>query len=66
MRRSCQCRGQEQVQVKNETLVFARVFKDEYVIVALNSTDKEQHLYFDYRGESHDIVLPPHGSKILK
>ncbi len=56
----------EEVQVKNETLVFARVFKDEYVIVALNSTDKEQHLYFDYRGESHDIVLPPHGSKILK
>ncbi len=56
----------EEVQVKNETLVFARVCGDEYVIVALNNTADEKQLSFDYRGQHHDIVLPPHGSKILK
>lgn len=56
----------EEVQVKNETLVFARVLGDEYVLVALNSTDKEQALSFNYRGQQYDAVLEPHGSEILK
>ncbi len=56
----------EEVQVKNETLVFARVLGDEYVLVALNSTDKEQALSFNYRGQQYDVVLEPHGSEILK
>ncbi len=56
----------EEVQVKNETLVFARALPEEYVVVALNSTAKEQPLSFDYRGQHFDIVLEPHGSKILK
>ena len=56
----------EEVQVRNETLVFARVSGDEYAIVALNSTAGDAHISFDYRGEHYDFVLPPHGSKILK
>ncbi len=56
----------EEVQVRNETLVFARVYGDEYAIVALNSTANETHLSFDYRSQHYDIELPPYGSKILK
>ena len=56
----------EEVQVKNETLVFARALDEEFVIVALNNTGDEKHLSFDYRGQHFDVVLEPHGSKILK
>ncbi len=56
----------EEVQVRNETLVFARVYGDDYAIVALNSTAEKKPLSFDYRGQHFDIELPPHGSKILK
>ena len=56
----------EEIQVKNETLVFARVFQDEYVIVALNNTQEEKNLGFDYRGQHYNIVLEPHGSKIWR
>ncbi len=56
----------EEVQVRNETLVFARVYGDDYVIVALNSTAEKKPLSFDYRGQHFYIELPPHGSKILK
>ena len=56
----------EEVQVKNETLVFARVYGDEYGLVALNSTEKTQNLQFDYRGEHYDVTLEPYGSKIWK
>lgn len=56
----------EEVQVRNETLVFARVLGDEYVIVALNNTPEKKPLSFDYRGQHYDIELAPHGSKILK
>jgi len=56
----------EEVQVRNETLVFARVLGDEYVIVALNNTTEKKPLSFDYRGQHYDIELAPHGSKILK
>ena len=56
----------EEVQVKNETLVFARVLDDEYALVALNNTADEKKLVFDYRGQHYEIDLPPHGSKILK
>jgi glycosidase len=56
----------EEVQVKNETLVFARVWNDEYVIVALNNTAEEKQMNFDFRGQHFDFVLEPHGSKILK
>ena len=60
------CGIYEEVQVKNETLVFARVFEDEYVLVALNNTAEKKPLSFDYRGQHYDIELEPHGSKILK
>ena len=56
----------EEVQVRNETLVFARVLGDEYVIVALNNTAEKKPLNFDFRGQHFDIELEPHGSKILK
>lgn len=56
----------EEVQVRNETLVFARVLNDEFVVVALNNTADAKHLSFDYRGQHFNIELPPHGSKILK
>lgn len=56
----------EEVQVRNETLVFARVLGEEYVIVALNNTPEKKPLSFDYRGQHYDIELAPHGSKILK
>jgi len=56
----------EEVQVRNETLVFARVYEDEYVIVALNNTAEKKQLSFDFRGEHYDIELEAHGSKILK
>lgn len=56
----------EEVQVRNETLVFARVYGDDYAIVALNSTAEKKPLSFDYRGQHFDIELPPHGSKIIK
>ncbi|WP_458458373.1 alpha-amylase family glycosyl hydrolase [Pseudobutyrivibrio sp.] len=56
----------EEVQVRNETLVFARVLGDEYVIVALNNTPEKKPLSFDYRGQHYNIELAPHGSKILK
>ena len=56
----------EEVQVRNETLVFARVFADEYVLVALNNTSDKKVISFDYHGAHHDIELEPHGSKILK
>ena len=56
----------EEVQVRNETLVFARVKDDEYVIVALNNTKDKKLLSFDYRGQHYDIELEPHGSKILR
>ncbi len=60
------CGTYEEVQVKNETLVFARVYNDEYVIVALNNTKDSKHLAFDYRGQHFEIDLEPHGNKILK
>lgn len=56
----------EEVQVRNETLVFARVYEDEYVIVALNNTAEKKQLSFDFRGEHYEIELEAHGSKILK
>ena len=56
----------EEVLVRNETLVFARVLIDEFVVVALNNTADTKHLSFDYRGQHFDVELPPHGSKILK
>jgi glycosidase len=56
----------EEVQVRNETLVFARVLNDDFVIVALNNTADTKHLSFDYRGQHFDVELPPHGSKLLK
>ena len=56
----------EEVQVRNETLVFARVYEDEYAIVALNNTSEKKPLSFDYRGLHYDIELEAHGSKILK
>ncbi|MBO6129816.1 MAG: alpha-amylase [Pseudobutyrivibrio sp.] len=56
----------EEVQVRNATLVFARVYDDEYVIVALNNTAEKKQLSFDFRGEHYDIELEAHGSKILK
>ena len=56
----------EEVQVRNETLVFARVLNDDFVIVALNNTSDTKHLSFDYRGQHFDVELPPHGSKLLK
>ena len=54
------------MQVRNATLVFARVYDDEYVIVALNNTAEKKQLSFDFRGEHYDIELEAHGSKILK
>ena len=56
----------EEVQVRNETLVFARVYEDEYVIVALNNTAEKKQLSFDFKGEHYDIELEAYGSKILK
>lgn len=56
----------EEVQVKNETLVFARALDDEYVLVLLNNTSDERKLCFDYRGSHFELALPAHGSKILK
>ena len=56
----------QEVQVKNETLVFARVLGDEYAIVALNNTPETKHFTFDYQGQHYDFDLPPHGSKIFK
>jgi hypothetical protein len=56
----------EEVQVRNETLVFARVYGDDYAIVALNSTAEKKPLSFDFRGQHYDIELEPHGSKIFK
>ena len=56
----------EEIQVRNETLVFARVLDDEYVIVALNNTAQKKPLSFDYRGQHYDFELQPYGSKILK
>lgn len=56
----------EEVQVRNETLVFARVLNDDFVIVALNNTADTKHLSFDYRGQHFNVELPPHGSKLLK
>jgi glycosidase len=56
----------EEIQVRNETLVFARVYGDEYAIVALNNTAEKKPLSFDYRGQHFDVQLEPHGSKIWK
>lgn len=56
----------EEVQVKNETLVFARALDNEYVIVALNNTNQNKELSFGYRGESFNFVLEPYCSKILR
>ena len=55
----------EEVQVKNETLVFARVYNDEYAVVALNSTNNPVSLEFNYRGENYSVSLPAYGSKIF-
>ena len=56
----------QEIQVKNETLVFARVVDDDYVIVALNSMDKPMTLDFDYREQHFNVTLEPYGSKIWK
>jgi glycosidase len=56
----------EEIQVRNMTLVFARALDNEYAIVCLNNTADTMNLSFDYRGEHFDVVLPPHGSKLLK
>ena len=55
----------EEVQVRHETLVFARSFNDEFMLTALNCTEKEMPLEFDYRGKHYSIVLEPHGSKVF-
>lgn len=54
----------EEVQVKNETLVFARALENEYAIVALNNTNSEKQLAFSYRGREFTVNLPANGSKI--
>ncbi len=56
----------EEVQVRNETLVFARVLNDEYAVIALNNTNQQKQICFDYRGQHYEFALEPHGSKILK
>ena len=54
------------MQVKNETLVFARVLNDKYALVALNNTPETKHMEFDYDGFHYEFDLEPHGSKILR
>jgi len=56
----------EEVQVRNETIVFARALENECAIVALNSTNSAKQISFDYRGEHYEVELPPYGSKIWK
>jgi len=56
----------EEIQVKNETLVFARVCTDEYAIVALNNTSQEKNFAFDYRGSHFEFTLPAYGSHIIR
>ncbi|MCR4695234.1 MAG: alpha-amylase [Pseudobutyrivibrio sp.] len=56
----------QEVQVRNESLVFAREFEDEWAVVALNSTDNDIHLDFNYKEKNYQVDLGPHGSKIIK
>ena len=50
----------EEVQVRNETLVFARKYNEEYAIVALNCTNNEVLLNFIYQNQEYSFVLPAH------
>jgi len=56
----------EEIQVRNETLVFARRIESEYVIVALNNTKEKKTLQFDYDNQNYEVTLEPYGSKIWK
>lgn len=61
------CYGQyQEVVVKNEQLIFARRWNDEFAIVGLNCTENQVSIPFKYDGVDYCMTLEPYGSVIWK
>lgn len=55
----------EQVFVTNEQFVYARVYENQVILIALNCSNQTQEIRFNYRGIDYLIVVGPHSSKII-
>ena len=49
--------GFENVEIKNQQLVYARYLDDDYTLVAFNLSDEPWETEITYRGDSHKISL---------
>ncbi len=56
----------ERVNIQNESMVFARAFEDESVLVFINIASEEKIIYADYSGRHFEECLPAYASKIVK
>lgn len=54
----------EEILVKNEQFVFARVFDNEQKIVILNLSKNKEKIVFQYKGKQYEVIVQPYSSWI--
>lgn len=60
--KTLQCGGFENVEIKNQQLVFARYLENDYTLVAFNLSNEPWETSVTYRGNTHHISLDAYES----
>lgn len=55
----------EDILIRNQQFVFARNYKDEYVIAAFNIAEEKESFSFEYRGKKYEFTLEPHSNMVF-
>lgn len=57
--------GYENVEIRNQQLVFARYLEDSYTLAAFNLSDAPCTMQIHYRGDAYEVPLQPYESKVI-
>lgn len=63
--KTLRCGGFENVEIKNQQLVYARYSEDDYTLVALNLSDEPWETAVTYQGNTHHISLDAYESTLI-
>lgn len=63
--KTLRCGGFENVEIKNQQLVYARYSEDDYTLVALNLSDEPWETTVTYHGNTHHISLDAYESTLI-
>ena len=63
--KTLRCGGFENVEIKNQQLVYARYSEDDYTLVALNLSDEPWETTVTYQGNTHHISLDAYESTLI-